>query len=108
MYTTPVSYVRDGDNITFFSQRNRGWWRNLRGGVQVTVRIRGQDLKAMGESFEDKETVAEGLLGYLQKSPKLAKYFQVTLDSHGQPNLEEVTRAAQDRVMIRVQLASGT
>ncbi len=105
MQTTPVNYIREGDYITVFSLRNRVWWRNLRGGAPVTVRIKGQDLKAIGESIEDEKTVAAGLLAYLQKSPKYAKYFQVTLDPSGQPNPEEVAEAAQNRFMIRIKLA---
>jgi deazaflavin-dependent oxidoreductase (nitroreductase family) len=105
MYTTPVNYTRDGDDITVFSLRNRVWWRNLRAGAPVTVRVKKQDLKAIGESIEDKEVVAAGLLAYLQMSPEYAKYFQVTLDSNGQPNPEEVDMATQNRVMIRVKLA---
>jgi len=105
MHTTPVNYIRDGDNITVFSLRNRVWWRNLRAGAPVTVRIKGQDLKAIGESIEDKKAIAAGLLAYLQMSPKYAKYFQVTLDPSGQPNPEEVDRAAQNRVIVRVKLA---
>jgi len=104
MRTTPVNYTRDGDNITVFSLRNRVWWRNLRAGAPVTVRIKGQDLKAIAESIEDKKAVAAGLLAYLQASPKYAKYFQVTLDSSSQPNPEEAAEAAQNRVMIRVRL----
>ncbi len=105
MYTTPVNYIRDGNDITVFSDRNRVWWRNLRGGVPVTVRVKGQDLKAIGEAIEDKKIVAAGLLAYLQMSPKNAKYFQVSLNPNGQPTPKEVDGAAENRVMIRVKLA---
>jgi len=100
-----ITFAGRKSDITVFSLRNRVWWRNLHGGAMVTVRVKGQDLKAMGESFEDKEVVAANLLAYLQKSPKYAKYFQVTLNSSGQPNPEEVDRAAQNRVMIRIKSA---
>jgi deazaflavin-dependent oxidoreductase (nitroreductase family) len=106
-YTTPVGYIRNGDGITVFSRRHSTWWRNLRGGAPVTVRVKGQDLKAIGESIEDKKAVAAGLLAYTQKLPHYAKFFMVTLDPDGQPNPAEVARAAQNRVMIRVQLAKG-
>ncbi|MFQ6085544.1 MAG: nitroreductase family deazaflavin-dependent oxidoreductase [Candidatus Bathyarchaeia archaeon] len=100
-YTVPVNYVREDDVFFVVSYRHRTWWRNLRGGAPVTVRVKGQELKAVGESIEDKEAVAAGLLAYLQKVPYYAKYFQVTLESDSQPNSEEVARAAQNRVMIR-------
>jgi len=105
VFATPVNYVREGDDITVFSYRHRAWWRNLRGGAPVTLRVKGQDLKAVGESIEDKNAVAAGLLAYLRKMPHYAKYFQVTIDPNGQPNPEEVARAAQNRVMIRFRLA---
>lgn len=102
MYTTPVNYVANHDSITIFSQRNRVWWKNLRGGAPVTLRIRGQNLEAIGESLEDAEDVTAGLLAYLQKFPRYAKYFKVALDADGQPDPEEVAKAAQNRVLIRV------
>ena len=105
VYSTPVNYVRDGDLITAFSQCNRTWWRNLRNGAQVTMRVKGRELKGIGESVEDKDAVAAGLLDYLRKVPTYAKYFQVTLDSDGQPNPEEVARVAQNRVIVRIKLA---
>ena len=39
---------------------------------------------------------------YLQKVPHYAQHFGVALDADDQPNAEDVARAAQTRVMIRV------
>jgi len=105
VYSTPVNYVRDGDGITVFSKRHRIWWRNLRGGAPVTVWVKGRDLKGIGESIEGEEAIAAGLLAYLQEFPQYAKFYQVTLGAGGQPNPEQVSRFAQENVMIRVQLA---
>jgi len=63
LYTTPVNYVRDGDTITVVSRSHRTWWRNLRGGAPVAVRVRGEDLKGVAEVVvDDKEAVAKALL----------------------------------------------
>ncbi|HEU4758626.1 MAG TPA: nitroreductase/quinone reductase family protein [Dehalococcoidia bacterium] len=48
-YTTPVNYVREGETLTVFSRRERRWWRNLRGGAPVVVRLKGRDLSGTGE-----------------------------------------------------------
>jgi hypothetical protein len=45
------------------------------------------------------------LLAYLRKVPDYARYFQVSLDPDGQPNVEDVARAAQNRVMIEIRLS---
>ena len=41
-YTTPVNYLFIGDVIYVVSLRDRTWWRNLRGGGPVTLRLNGE------------------------------------------------------------------
>lgn len=102
-YTTPVDYSQDGDQVCFFTHAN--WWKNLRGGTPVTLRVRGRDLQGLPETVvEDKKAVAAGLMEHLRKVPSDAKYYGVTFDDHKNPRAEEVERAAQTVVMIRIRL----
>jgi deazaflavin-dependent oxidoreductase (nitroreductase family) len=102
-YTTPVDYSQDGDQVYIFT--HAGWWKNLRGGAPVTLRIRGRDLQGLAEPFaEDKGAVAAGLSQHLRKVPGDARYYGVTFDDHGNPRAEEVEKAAQTVVMIRTRL----
>lgn len=103
--TTPVNYVRDGNVLSVTSYRHRTWWRNLRGGAPVTVRLQGKDFHATANVIEDDVGVTQGLMAYLQKVPQFAKYYQVGLDSSGQPVAADVARAAKDRVIVHVRLA---
>jgi hypothetical protein len=48
-YTTPVQYKQTGQALEFVTRKSRRWWRNLRGGAPVTVRLRGHDLAAHAE-----------------------------------------------------------
>jgi deazaflavin-dependent oxidoreductase (nitroreductase family) len=104
-YTTPVNYVRNGDDLLVVSYRRRTWWRNLGGGAPVTVRVQGRDLQGVAEAITDDDAVAAGLMDYLGQTPQWAKYFDVGLNADGQPEAAEVARAARERVMVRVQLA---
>jgi len=101
-YTLPVNYVRSDGVFLVTSYRLRTWWRNLRGKAAVTLRVRGQKLKGMGEAVTGEKEVAKHLLDYLEKVPKQTKYFGVGLDSYGRPNVEDVVRAARDRVGVRI------
>jgi len=93
-YTTPVNYVRDGDTITLFSRRERRWWKNLRGGAPVSVRVRGQELKGVGEVVAaDDKAIATALQDFYQRV------------SSRRRSAKKAARAAQNRVMIRIQLA---
>ncbi len=103
-YSTPVNYIRDDSGITVFSRRAGIWWRNLRGGASVTLRVRGKDLKGIAESIEDMKAVMTGLSDYLQKVPSHARYFKVTIDPTGQPNPQEIAKAPQNEVLIRIRL----
>ena len=102
VYHTPVNCVRDGDTWLVTSLHRRTWWRNLRGGAPVTVRVQGQDWKTACEVLEDGEGVAANLLAYLRAVPHYAQAFDVALDADDQPDAGDVARAAQARVMIRI------
>jgi len=103
-YTTPVSYSQVGDQVTIFTHAN--WWKNLRGGAPVTLRIRGRDVRGVAEPVaENKQAVADGLAAHLRLVRSDAKYYGVTFDDQGNPRTEEVEKAAQAAVMIRVHLS---
>jgi deazaflavin-dependent oxidoreductase (nitroreductase family) len=103
IYTTPVDYSQDGDQVTIFTHAD--WWKNLRGDAPVTLRIRGRELQGRAEPIaEDKQTVAAGLAEHLRKVRSDAKYYGVTFDAEGNPRSEEVEKAAQLAVMVRITL----
>ena len=102
-YTTPVSYHSENNRVTIFTHAN--WWKNLRGGALVHLRLRGQELQGLAEPVtEDKTAIAAALTTHLQKSPFDARYYDVTFDENGIPNAEEINQAVQTVTMIRVQL----
>ncbi len=102
--TVPTNYVRDADCLLVTSFRQRTWWRNLRGGAPVTVRLQGRDCSGMAQAIEDADAVAEGLRAYFRRVPQWAKYSGVTVDANGEPNAESLVRAAQDKVMVEIRL----
>lgn len=102
-YTTPVSYSQHGDQVYVFTHAT--WWKNLCGGAAVTLRIQGRELQGLAEPVvEDKQAVAAGLMAHLRVVPSDARYYDVTFDERGNPQVEEVVKAVQSVVMIRVQL----
>jgi deazaflavin-dependent oxidoreductase (nitroreductase family) len=100
-YQVPLTGVRDGADVLVTSYRRRTWWRNLRGGAAVRLRLRGHEVAATGTAFEDAAEVAALLAVYLRHKPAYARYFGVQLDAQGQPDSEDVAQAAQGRVMVR-------
>jgi deazaflavin-dependent oxidoreductase (nitroreductase family) len=103
-YSLPVNYVKLDQQLLTVSFSKRVWWRNLRGGATVTIRLCGKDLSAHAEVFEDLTSVAQGLAEIVRANPKFARYFKVGLDEHGQPSMVDLDIAARDRVFIRTKI----
>jgi deazaflavin-dependent oxidoreductase (nitroreductase family) len=56
-YTTPVQYRRDGSTLTVITSAVYSWWRNLRGGAEVQLWLRGKALNGTAEIFEETDAV---------------------------------------------------
>lgn len=103
-YSVTIMYAQNNSVILATSYRHRIWWRNLLEGVPVTLLVRGQTLKGIGKVITREADVAKHLQAYLQIVPTHAKYFNVTLDPDGKPDIGDVAQAARDRVGIRIEL----
>jgi deazaflavin-dependent oxidoreductase (nitroreductase family) len=108
VYTTPVNYFVAEDEIGPYyattSLAERKWWRNLRGGAPVTLRVKGRNLQAQAKAFENQEQVAQGIVEFIQANPKYGKYFQVTVAENGRPNHEQAFTYAAGKVLIKTRL----
>lgn len=102
-YTTPVSYARNGDRVTAFTGAR--WWRNLEGGAPVTLLIQRQELHGWAVPVaEDKQAVAAGLQAFLRQVRGDARFYGVRFDPDGEPNWDDVRRAAGRVVMLGILL----
>lgn len=59
VYTTPVQYGRDVQTLYVITSEGYTWWKNLRGGTDVTVRVRGKDYQAHAETSQDPQIIAD-------------------------------------------------
>ena len=98
-YTIPVDYARDGDSLIVTSRADRMWWRNLRGGAPVELRLRTSDLQGHAEVIEGAAAVSS----VLRQAPELSGRFHIKLDAAGQPkDPEQLARFARERVLVRI------
>ena len=99
-YSTPVNFQRQGDQLVTTSLRRRTWWRSLRDGSLVSLLMQGRTVQAVPEVMDTDETVIPALTRFLEASPALAKYFNVTLDENQKPRPEDVAKEAAKRVVV--------
>jgi hypothetical protein len=104
LITMPTNYLRDGNTLWVVSWRERKWWRNLRGGADISILLRGKAVQARGQVFKEEKAVAQSLFDYYRKAPKIAKYVRIGLDEAGQPVPGDCDCAAQKMVTVRIDL----
>jgi hypothetical protein len=107
-FTLPVNYFQYGEILYITSLRSRKWWRNLRGGAPVTVRLEGRDVTGSCALIENSTDVLEGLKQFFKIRPKAARYFGVRLDPTNHPNRQDIFWLAQERVLVKVLLNQKT
>lgn len=90
LYQIPVAYRQELAEILIFTPERRRWWRNLAGGADVTVRLRGLDIHAVGEAIVDRAIVIR------------------TTQAAGKTTAARAAQRANGKVLLRLHLAAQT
>jgi len=106
-YTTPVGYYREGENLWVITSRERTWWKNLQGGAQVQLLLKHNPVTAQADVDLDEKSVEARMVEYLRHVPQAAKPMGIRMES-GNPNVEDITRTAKDRLFVKISLGQGT
>jgi deazaflavin-dependent oxidoreductase (nitroreductase family) len=103
-YITPVGFYREGDVLWVISSRDRTWWRNLKGGAVVEMRIHGKDVRGFAEAILDEDEVANRIGDYLKHIPLAAKALGARMEN-AVPNEDDVIRLAKEKLFVRIPLS---
>ena len=104
-YTTPVAYERRGETLYVTSQTDRVWWKNLRGGAQVTVRVSGKRRRGYAEVIEDPDDVAAYVSEYIERhGMKHVNRLAIAIEGGEVPDRETLAAGLTDTVVVRIEL----
>jgi deazaflavin-dependent oxidoreductase (nitroreductase family) len=103
-YTTPVDYYEEDGFIWVLSNRDRSWWRNLQGGANVELFLKGKSEKGFAGLELDQKAVEVQLVKYIQHKPYTAKPLGIQMKNKI-PNTEDVARVAGDKLFVKIQLS---
>ena len=106
-YTLPVQYAQDGKHIYIIpgAPEQKTWWRNLKGGADVRLVVRGKVMQGKAVVLAQESDIVKGLELYLRQFPALAKSHNIRVEADGTFNAGDLQTAAANVVMIRVGLA---
>lgn len=101
LFTTPVRYIREGETVRCFTSTEHQWWRNLRGGADVILRIEGQDKPYFATAIENNpEETRRQLQRYLGMFPQDAAYHDIRLKKDKSLVAEDLDRASRNAIMV--------
>ena len=102
-FTTPISYYESDGYLWTVSSRDRTWWKNLQGGAEVLLHLRGRDVRAFSEIDLNEESVKTLMADFLTHVPQAARSFGIRMENHI-PNAEDVARIAKERLFVKTKL----
>lgn len=102
-YTTPVGFYEEDGSLWVLTSRDRTWWKNLKGGANVSLLLRRKSVQAFAEPELDERFVACKIVEYLRHVPQAAKPMGIRVQDKT-PNAEDVARVSKDRLFVRIEL----
>lgn len=105
-YTTPVGYwVRDNRVIV---TTQSPWWRNLKGGAPVTLRLRGEQREGIATPHPDPEVVAQYVREFIDRhGTDAARRLALRIDGDRTPTLDELEDGVTGLDVVEIQLEDG-
>lgn len=61
VYTIPVQYAQDGEQLCVVTSESYKWWKNLRGGAPVQALLRGMTYNGYAEITTDPQIISRRL-----------------------------------------------
>lgn len=101
IFTTPVRYIRYEKSILCFSSSENTWWRNLVGGAEVKLNIKGSEERYLATAITESEETKKWLLYYLELFPEDAAYHNIRLDQNKQLNQQDLAISLKQAVLVR-------
>ena len=101
--STPVSYHLTDGIAHCFTRKSFVWWKNLNSGEPVYVTIKGKRHLVRPEvEAENSEVKGQALRHFLRAVPRDAPHSGVSLDTNGDPNVDDIQRVVSDMVYVRL------
>jgi hypothetical protein len=100
-FTTPVRYIQNDRMVRCFTSSRNQWWRNLRGGADVVLRVRGKSSPYRAVAIENNpEEVRKWLIYYLGLFPQDAAYHEIELNSDKSLVEGDLERASHSAIIV--------
>jgi len=104
-YTLPLSYVEAGGKLVLCTRpEGSQWWRNLRGGGEVELRLRGRNVRATACILDPASPDAlDGLRAFVTRNPRTGEMLYNVARDAGGPRRSDLEREVHQSVVVRLE-----
>lgn len=103
-YTTPVGFYEKDGNLWVLTNRERTWWRNLKGGAPIELLLKREPVNGFAEPELDDKTIRERLVEYVEHIPASANPMGIHVVDK-KPNAADIARVSKDRLFVKIRLS---
>ena len=105
-FTTPVGYVREGDQVIVVTSPSYKWWHNVIGGAAVEVRLEGRwhDAKALLLTPDDDAYDDAVALQVTKRGPGMLRGFGIPVTDDGRVPTEARATAPTKAHIVHIDL----
>jgi hypothetical protein len=105
-FTTPLSFMREGNLVRLLSSHQTRWWLNfVDGPVDVEVEIARRKFQGKAEAvLEEGDRLRDGVRTFLTAVPRDAMIYGIKLDKNRRPREEDIAQAAGHVVLVEIEL----
>jgi deazaflavin-dependent oxidoreductase (nitroreductase family) len=105
-YTLPLSYVEQGGKLYLCTRgESSQWWRNLKGGAEVELRLRGRRVDAVAAVLDaDSPEALDGLRAFVTRNPRTGEMLYHVARDGGAPREGDVQREVANSIVVRLAL----
>jgi deazaflavin-dependent oxidoreductase (nitroreductase family) len=105
-YSTPVRYIRSGSTLRCFTSEDVNWWRNVQANPAVSLLVQGTKSPYTAIVLERDPAQFQQLLSdFLAVYPQDAVYQEIRLDSDGNLNSDDLTKASHRAIIVEFEEA---
>jgi len=100
-FTTPVRYIQTANTVKCFTSSENLWWRNLKGGANVVLCLKGKEARYHAIAIEkDPAIIREALEHYLAIFPQDAAYHDIRLNKDKSLVSKDLDQASKNAIVI--------
>lgn len=100
-FSTPVRYIRAGDQIQCLTAKSNRWWKNIKDESDIELLVQGnKSLYRARVITDDPARIKDAIKSVLDQFPSDAPYYEISMQADRTPNEDDLEQASHASVLL--------